>query len=111
MLRDQTWVLTGAAGRIATDLRPHLAGEVRCLRLVDVVPVAAKYDGEEAIIADLRDPDATRAAIAGADGVLHLGGLADEANFDDLVEVNIAGTFHALEAARRTGVKRFIYAS
>jgi uronate dehydrogenase len=27
------------------------------------------------------------------------------------MDVNIAGTFHALEAARRTGVKRFIYAS
>jgi uronate dehydrogenase len=111
MLRGQTWVLTGAAGRIATDLRPHLAEQVGRLRLVDVVPVAAEYDGEEAIVADLRDPEATRAAIARADGVLHLGGLADEANLHDLVDVNIAGTFHALEAARRTGVKRFIYAS
>jgi nucleoside-diphosphate-sugar epimerase len=54
MLRDQTWVLTGAAGRVAS--------QVRRLRLVDVVPVAAKNDGEEAMVADLRDPDATQAA-------------------------------------------------
>jgi uronate dehydrogenase len=83
MLRDQTWVLTGAAGRIGTGQRPHLAGQVRRLRLVDVVTVAPEYDGEEAIVADLRDLDATQAAIAWADGALHLGGLADEANFHD----------------------------
>lgn len=111
MLADQTWVLTGAAGRVATVLRERLAGEVRCLRLVDLVPVPAQYDGEEVVVADLRDPDAMRAAITEADGVVHLGGLADEASFHDLLDVNIAGTFNALEAARRAAVKRFVYAS
>jgi uronate dehydrogenase len=111
MLADQTWVLTGAAGSIGSTLREHLVGQVRRLRLVDVVPVAARSDREEAVVADLRDPDAIQAAVAGADGVLHLGGLADEASFRDLMEVNIAGTFNILEAARRTEVKRFVYAS
>src|SRR5947209_11666342 len=111
MLADQTWVLTGAAGRISCTLRDHLVGQVRRLRLVDVVPVAARSDREEVLVADLRDPDAIQAAVADADGVLHLGGLADEASFRDLMEVKIAGTFNILEAARRTGVKRFVYAS
>ncbi len=56
MLAEQTWVLTGAAGRIASGLRPHLAGQVRRLRLVDIVPVAARYDGEETLVADVCDP-------------------------------------------------------
>ena len=110
MLRDQSWVLTGAGGRIASILRPYVASQVRRLRLVDVVPVA-RYSAEESVVADLRDPDTMLAALAQADGVLHLGGLADEATFNDLVDANIRGTFNALEAARRSGVKRFVYAS
>ena len=42
---------------------------------------------------------------------MHLGGLADEADFHDLAEVNVVGTFHVLEAARRAGVRRVVYAS
>jgi uronate dehydrogenase len=47
----------------------------------------------------------------GVDGVIHLGGLADEADFHDLAEVNIVGTYHLLEAARMAGVPRVVYAS
>ena len=111
MLAEQTWVLTGAAGRIATSVRPALAEEVGRLRLVDLVPVTPEYDGEEAVVADLRDPAAMHEAIAGAHGVLHLGGLADEARFDALCAVNILGTFNVFEAARLAGVARCVYAS
>jgi uronate dehydrogenase len=111
VLGEQTWVLTGAAGRIATSVRPALAQEVGRLRLVDLVPVTAEYDGEEAVVADLRDPAAMHEAIAGAHGVLHLGGLADEDRFDALCAVNILGTFNVFEAARLAGVARCVYAS
>jgi len=43
--------------------------------------------------------------------VLHLGGLAGEADFHDLAAVNIVGTFHVLEAARRAGARRVVLAS
>lgn len=72
-----------------------------------MVAVSAEHAHEKAIVADLRDPDAVREAIAGADGVLYLGGLADEARFEDLADVNIVGTFNTLEASRVAGVKRF----
>jgi uronate dehydrogenase len=111
VLGDQTWVLTGAAGRIATSVRPALAEQVARLRLVDLVPVTPEHDREESVVADLRDPVAMREVIAGADGVLHLGGLADEAPFDHLSGINIVGTFNVLEAARRAGVARCVYAS
>jgi uronate dehydrogenase len=111
VLADQTWVLTGAAGRIGTSLRPSLAEHVGRLRLVDRAPVTPEYDGEESLVADLRDRAATSEAITGADGVVHLGGLSDEAPFDHLCAINILGTFNVVEAARRAGVARFVYAS
>lgn len=111
VLADQTWVLTGAAGRIGTSVRPSIAEQVGRLRLVDRVPVTPENEGEELLVADLRDRAAANDAIAGADGVVHLGGLSDEAPFDDLCAVNILGTFNVVEAARLTGVARFVYAS
>lgn len=110
-LAQETWVLTGAAGRIASSLRPELASRVGRLRLLDVLDVPAAHPVEESVVADLRDQAAIAEAVAGADGVLHLGGLADEADFHDLAEVNILGTFHVLEAARRAGARRVVYAS
>lgn len=110
-LPEQTWVLTGAAGRIARSLRAGLAGRVTHLRLVDTASVQAEHPGEEVATADIRDQQAMVSALAGAQGVLHLAGIADEADFHDLVDVNIVGTHHVLEAARRNGVRRVVYAS
>lgn len=110
-LNEQTWVLTGAAGGVGASLRAGVAEQVHRLRLMDVVVVPPVYANEESRVVDLRDQAAVETAIAGAHGVLHLGGLADEADFHDLVEVNIVGTFHVLEAARLCGVSRVVYAS
>ncbi len=111
MLAEQTWVVTGAAGRVASSLRPGLVARVARLRLVDLVPLHVEHPGEGSLVADLRDQQAMVGALEGAHGVLHLGGLADEADFHDLAEVNIVGTYHVLEAARRTGTQRVVYAS
>jgi uronate dehydrogenase len=110
-LAEQTWVLTGAGGRIASRLRGGLAERVARLRLSDLDTVSPRHPHEEFVVADLRDQAAVEAVVSGADGVLHLGGLSDEARFEDLAAVNIVGTFHVLEAARRRGVERVVLAS
>jgi uronate dehydrogenase len=110
-LREQIWVLTGAAGRIGRALREGLRDEVKRLRLVDIVPLAPQEPQEEAVTADIRDAASLEPAFAGAQGVIHLAGLADEADFHDLCASNIVATFHVLEAARRAGVARVVYAS
>jgi len=111
MLAEQTWVLTGAAGNVAGCLRPALEGRVARMRLLDLSAVAPLRAHEEAIACDLRDLAALTAALAGADGAIHLGGIADEAPFADLAAVNIVGTYNVLEAARRGGVRRVVFAS
>jgi uronate dehydrogenase len=108
---EQTWALTGAAGQIAASMRPGLRERVARLRLIDVAPVQPAHPAEEVVQADLRDQRAMSEALEGTDGVLHLGGLANEADFHDLAEINIVGTFHVFEAARRAGTRRVLYAS
>jgi uronate dehydrogenase len=81
------------------------------LRLVDVLPVPVGHEREDSVVADVRDQDAVDAAVTGAHGVVHLAGLADEADFHDLAQVDIVGTYHVFEAARRAGARRVVHAS
>jgi uronate dehydrogenase len=114
MLRDistETWAITGAAGRIGSTLRAGLAGSVARLVLIDHREVTDAAPHESAIVADLADPASLRAALGGVDGVIHLAAVPDEADFHDLVEANVVGSFHLLEAARQAGVTRIVYAS
>ncbi|MFF3442034.1 NAD-dependent epimerase/dehydratase family protein [Streptosporangium sp. NPDC002721] len=101
-------LLTGAAGAVATALRPRLARPGRVLRLADVVPIADRQAGEETILADLTDESATAAAMDGVDAVVHLGGLSREHPWEDILRVNVHGTQVLLEAARRENVRQVV---
>ncbi len=64
------------------------------------------------MIADLADADAVARAIEGMDAVLHIGAVPNpDASFEDVLNSNIRGTHHVLEACRLAGVKRMVYAS
>lgn len=104
-------VLTGAAGRVAAPLRPALREQFDAIRLFDREPIAQCEPGEVAIRGALEDLDAVESALTGAEIVLHLGGKADEAAFSEILSANFVGTYHVLEAARRCGVRRVVYAS
>lgn len=106
-----TVVVTGAAGRIGRTVRAGLRDQVSRLVVTDRVPVGTTSSVEEAHQLDLRDADAVTAVLAGADAVVHLGGIPDEAPMPDLVASNILGTHHVLEGARRHGVRRVVLAS
>jgi uronate dehydrogenase len=107
----EVWAITGASGRIGTVLRQAMLPAVARLVLIDVVPPQHLDPRESAPSAELGDPASLRAALQGVDGVVHLAGVPDEADFHDLVEANIIGTWHLLEAARQAGVRRVILAS
>jgi len=93
-------------------LRSRLARPDRVLRLLDVKPLAAQPGrAEEAVTASVTDMSAMTAACAGADAVIHLGGIPSEAAWDGILEVNIHGTYTVFEAARRAGVPRVVFAS
>jgi len=106
-----TIVITGGAGRIGTMLRSRLARPDRRLRLLDIAPVADITPAEEAIVASVTDLAAMTSAFEGAEAVIHLGGIATESSWERIYDVNINGTYVALEAARRAGVSRVVLAS
>ena len=111
---SQQILLTGAAGQIGSWLRQSLRQPDRHLRLLDV-KTQTELDGHEAaqlIVASCTDLDAMVEACRGASAVLHLGGLSTIGYaWDQYLDVNINGTHCVLEAARRAGVPRVIYAS
>lgn len=104
-------LLTGAAGGIGAVLRSGLRGRYPTLRLLDVEHLEASEDGEEAVVADLRDYASVEAAMKGVDAVVHLAAIPGEAAFADICEHNIVATYHVFEAARRQGVTRVVFAS
>lgn len=104
-------LITGAAGEIGTVLRAGLAGRYPLLRLADIRPCKNLRPGEEEIITDVTDPEAVVAATKGIDCIIHLAGVPREGPWDQILPRNIAGTYNVFEAARRSGVKRIVFAS
>ena len=126
---DRAWCVTGAAGFIGSHLVEALlrAGQ-RVVGLDDFsTGYRANLDdvrdavGEGAwrrfrlVEGDLRDLDACREAVGGADLVLHQAALGSvpRSIHDPLTShaVNVDGTVHLLLAARDAGVGRVVYAS
>lgn len=106
-----TVVVTGAAGNIGSVVRRALRSEVSRLVLLDRVPLRSEAANEVVHSVDLRDASAVETALAGADAVLHLGGLPDEAPLEQLLDANVLGAHHVLEAARRAAIPRVVLAS
>lgn len=106
----KTILVTGAAGGVATRIRPLLREHYR-LRLSDRVPVPEVTPDETAVAADLAEMGALRRAVAGVDGIVHLGGYSVEADWDVIHDANIVGCFNLFEAARLEGVRRIVFAS
>jgi len=105
-------LLTGASGRISSCLRAGLRDELEELRLTDLrAPNPPPMPRETFIAADLADREAVARAVEGVEAVIHLGGVADEAAFDELVGPNLVGVFNIFDAARQAGVRRVVYAS
>jgi uronate dehydrogenase len=108
--RYQRILLTGAAGRLGSLLRPFLAARWK-LRSGDLRAVSSLHANEEAVQFDLGDRRAVDAAVRGCDCIVHFGGIPLEADFEAIRDVNITGTYNVFEAGRLAGVKRIIFAS
>ena len=104
-------LITGAAGDIGGRLRRLLNGVYPTLRLSDIEPLGEAGPGEELDRTDLTDLAAVTAMCEGVDGIIHLGGQPNEADWETVRDRNITGTYNLFEAARRQGVKRVVFAS
>ena len=107
----QRLLITGAAGGIGTRLRRLLKGVYRDIRLSDLKPPADLAADETFVPADLADLAQVERAVAGVDGIVHLGGHAVEGPWETILNSNIIGCYHLFEAARRQRVERVVFAS
>ncbi|MCB1993223.1 MAG: NAD(P)-dependent oxidoreductase [Geminicoccaceae bacterium] len=104
-------LMTGAAGGVATMLRPLLVGLYDEVVLSDRRAPEGLAAHERFVAADLGDPDSLAAACDGVDGIIHLGGQAYEAEWEVIHSANITGCWNLFEAARQAGVERVVFAS
>lgn len=122
------YLVTGGAGFIGSHLVDHLLGSGHSVTVLDDFndfyspsikrANLAHLGGEiEILEVDLRDEAAVRQAVEPRkfDGIIHLAARAGvRPSIEDpglYLATNINGTFHLLEAARRSGVPQLIFAS
>jgi UDP-N-acetylglucosamine 4-epimerase len=125
----RSWLITGAAGFIGSNLLQTLleldqrvvgfdnfaTGNRSNLHEVEGCVTPAQWSRLRFIEGDIRDPDACRRACGGVDFVLHQAALGSvPRSIEDPItsnSVNVGGFLEMMKAARAAGVKRFVYAA
>lgn len=120
---DSTFLVTGGAGFIGSNLCEAILNkgyQVRCLdnfstgHKENIIPFLDDNDFTF-IEGDIKDLDTCQKACAGVDYVLHQAAWGSVPRSLEMplfyCENNIQGTLNMLEAARQSGVKKFVYAS
>jgi nucleoside-diphosphate-sugar epimerase len=112
LLSSQTIALTGGAGMIASALRPFLQRAGYATRLIDLAdPPGPLGANETTWVGSVADAGFMEHALAGADAVIHLGGIHREKPWEQILGTNVTGTYVTLEAARSNGIKKILLAS
>jgi UDP-glucose 4-epimerase len=112
-------LVTGGAGFIGSHLCRRLVAEGHEVRVLDNLSSGKRGNlGEidvDLMIGDLRDPSTAEHAVEDAEVILHHAAIASvqysvEQPLDEQ-DVNVVGTLRLLEAARKVGVRRFVFAA
>ncbi|WP_339727049.1 SDR family oxidoreductase [uncultured Gimesia sp.] len=114
------YLVTGGAGFIGSHIATRLVKEGHTVRVFDNLSTGALknlahlQDQVEFVEGDLRDLKAVEQATKGIDIVFHQAALASVPRSIvhplDTHEACVTGTIHVLDAARRLGVQRVVYA-
>lgn len=110
-----TVAVLGGSGFLGSHTADALSEAGYAVRVFDRAPSPWLRSDQQMIIGDLADTAALDQAVATCDAVFHFAGIADigEAARDPrrTAQVNLVGTVNALEACRKAGVGRFMFAS
>ena len=109
-------LVTGGSGFIGSHVVDKLRLRGHQPVIYDLRPSPWHEPGSvETVLGSITDREALERALHGCDAVAHLAAVADvndvHAEPEDAERVNARGTVTVLEAARRSSVKRIIYAS
>lgn len=105
----------GGAGFLGSHICDKLWEAGHAVTIVDLAPSAWLKEGQRMLVGSILDEDTVNEAVQGADMVFNYAGIADigEANARpvDTVRLNVLGNVMALEACRKAGVGRYVFAS
>src|SRR3984957_20976389 len=99
--RMQSVLMTGAAGGLGPRMRSLLEGVYPRLRLSALEAPADLKSDEEFVAADLADMAAVEKAVAGVEGIIHLGGFSVEGPWETIHSPNLVGCYNLFRGARR----------
>ncbi|UNK46097.1 NAD-dependent epimerase/dehydratase family protein [Arthrobacter sulfonylureivorans] len=110
-------VVTGGSGRVGRYVLDELARAFD-VRNADLAPAAAGPNGRppanvEYMATDVMDLDEVRAALKGADAVVHLAAIDYDwkAAPEKYIRVNTLGTWNVLQAAEENGLEKVVLCS
>src|ERR1700754_1566174 len=111
-------LVTGGSGFIGSHVVDKIRARGHTPVIYDLRPSPWHLDPDEpveTVLGSITDREALERALHSCDTVAHLAAVADvndvHASPEDAERVNARGTVTVLEAARRAGVKRIVYAS
>lgn len=115
-------VVTGGAGYVGAATTEELLRSGRRVRVLDVllhgqehIAESLEKQGAEIVRGDIRDGDARRAALEGAEELVHLAAIVGDpaCALDPKVsnEVNVEGSQALVTDAKAAGVRRLVFAS
>ena len=111
----KTACVFGGSGFLGSHVADKLLDAGYQVRIFDQNPSPWICDGQEMIIGNLLDPESIAAAVYDAEVVYNFAALADLNEGLDkplqTIQVNVLGNAHVMEACRKQGVRRFVYAS
>lgn len=109
-------LVLGGTGFLGANITRHLvdAGHEARIMMRRTSSTTAVYDLEyEAVFGDILDAESLAEAMAGIDWVFNTAALITmrRSEWDMAYSVNVEGTRHAVHAALKTGVKKFVHTS
>lgn len=120
-LKGKTYLVTGGAGFIGSELCRQLQAADASVRIVDNLANGHRENVAEILspncvlhVTDIRDLESMQTLLTGCDGVFHLACLGVRHSIHSPMEsheVNATATLNLLRLARETNVPRFVYVS
>lgn len=108
-------LVTGGSGFLGSHIADELSARGYVVTIFDYREPIWRNPQHSIVVGDITDPEQVEASVRGHDYVFHLAALADLNDVKtrpvDTWRINIGGTLNMLEACRKCGVDRLLFAS
>lgn len=108
-------LVTGGSGFLGSHIADVLSDAAHEVTIFDIRKSPYLRQDQKMIVGDILDQEALDKSVKNQDVIYHFAGIADidecATRPVDTAKYNILGTVQLLEACRRAGIKRFVFAS